>query len=121
MHAEAVRHIEFPGAVRRERHAGRVAAVIGVAQRDHVVVAGVSPRHEQREIVRLRAGVDEVANLQIARHFRRELLGDTRDVRVQINRRRVLEQFRSACCAAATTCGWQWPTLTVTMPPRPSR
>ena len=93
MHAEAVRHIEFPGAMRRQAHAGGVAAVIGVAQRDHVVVAGVSARHEQREIVRLRAGVDEVANLQFARHFRRELLRVLGDVRMQINRGRMLQDF----------------------------
>ena len=93
MNAEAVRHIEFPRAVRGQPHAGRIAAVVGIAQRDHVVIAGVSARHQQREIVGFGAGVDEVADFQIARHFRGELLGVFGDVRVQINRGGMLQHF----------------------------
>ena len=52
MHAEAVRHVVFPSAVRGESHAGGVAAMIRVAKRDHVEVPRVSPCHEQRDVVR---------------------------------------------------------------------
>ena len=45
MHAETVRHIKFPRAVRSEAHRRRAATVIRVAQRDDVVIAGVSARH----------------------------------------------------------------------------
>ncbi len=41
MDAEGVREIKFPGAMRREGHGGHVAAVVAIAQRDHVVVASV--------------------------------------------------------------------------------
>ena len=51
MHAKAVRHIVLPRAVRRDRHARCVAAMIRVAQRYHVVIAGVSAGHEQRKVV----------------------------------------------------------------------
>ena len=67
--------------------------MIRIAQRDHVVVAAVSARHHQREIVRFRTGVDEIADLEIARHFRGELLGIFGDVRMQINRRGMLQRF----------------------------
>ena len=59
--------------------------MIRVAQCDHVVVSGVSARHQEREIVRFRAGIHEVANFQIARHFRRQLLRVLGDVRMKIN------------------------------------
>ena len=93
MNAETVRHIELPGAVSRHGQSGGIAAVIGVAQRDDVVIARVSPRHEQREVVGLRPGIDEIADLQIARHLRRQLRAYSLDVGMQINRRRVLERF----------------------------
>ena len=93
MHAETVRHVEFPGAVRGQPHRRHVAAVIAIAQRDDIEIAGVSARHEQRQVVRLRAGIDKVAHLQIARHFGRELFGVFGDVRVQINRGGMLQRF----------------------------
>ena len=93
MHAEAVRHIELPGAVRCESHARGVAAVVRISKRNDVVVPGVSARHEQREIVRFRAGVDEIADLQFAGHLRCELLRVLGDVRVQIDRGRMLQKF----------------------------
>ena len=93
MHAETVRHVEFPGWVLcAVSHAG-IATVISVAQRDDVVVAGVGARHEQGEIVGFRAGVDEIADLEIARHFRRELLSELGDVRVQVNGGGMLQHF----------------------------
>ena len=67
--------------------------MVGVAQRDHVVVAGVGARHEHGEVVRFRAGVDEVADLELARHLRGELLGVLGDVRVQIDRGGMLEEL----------------------------
>ncbi len=67
--------------------------MIRVAQRDYVVVAGVSARHQQREIVRFRAGVHEVTDLEIARHFRGQLLRVLSDVRMQINRGRMLQRL----------------------------
>ena len=79
--------------MRRQPHRRRAAAMVSVAQRNHLVVAGVSARHQQREIVRFRTGVHEVANLQVTRHFRRELLRILGDVRMQINRRGMLERF----------------------------
>ena len=67
--------------------------MVGVAQRNHVVVAGVSARHEEGEIVRFRAGVDEIADLEFTRHLCGQLLGVLRHVRVQINRGGMLQQF----------------------------
>src|SRR5215813_14125698 len=93
MHTEAMRDIELPGAMRSESHAGSVAAVVRISQRNQIVVAGVSARHEQREIVGFRAGIDKITDLQFAGHFRRELLRVLSDVRMQINRRRVLQEF----------------------------
>ena len=60
--------------------------MIRVAQRNDVVIAGVSARHQQREIVRFRAGIHEVTNFQVARHFRRQLLRVLSNVRLQVNR-----------------------------------
>ena len=67
--------------------------MVGIAERNHIVVAGVSMGHEEREVVRLRAGINEVANLQVARHFCGQGLGVLRDVRVQINRGGMLEDL----------------------------
>ena len=75
MHAETVRDVEFPVAVRRHAHRRHVAAVITIAQGDDVEIAGVGAGHEQGQIGGLGAGVDEVANLEIARHFGGELFG----------------------------------------------
>ena len=69
MHAEAVRYVKFPGAMRSEPHGQRISSVIAVTQRNDIVMSGVRARHEQGQIVRLRPGVDEVTNLQIARHL----------------------------------------------------
>ena len=68
------------------------AAVIPIAQRDDVVVAGEQPRHHDREIIRLAAAVDEVGDVKALRHLRRELLRQQRKVRMQIDRGRVLER-----------------------------
>ena len=55
VHAEAMRDVELPGAVRRESHPGGVAAVVRISKRNDIVVARVGARHQQREIVGFRA------------------------------------------------------------------
>ena len=52
--------LELPRAVRREAHRHRRAAVVAVAQRDHVLVARVLAGREDRDLVRLAAAVGEV-------------------------------------------------------------
>ena len=93
MHAEAVRDIEFPGAMRGQTHRDGVATVVGIAQRDHIVVARVNARHKQRQIVRFRTGIDEITNFQITWHLGRKFARVFGNVRVQINRRRMLQRF----------------------------
>ena len=93
MHAETVGHIELPRAMGRQAHAGGVAAVIGVAQRDDIVIAGVGAGHQQRQIVGLGTRIDEIADLELARHLRGQLLRILGDVGVQVDRGRVLEGF----------------------------
>src|SRR5262249_8509564 len=53
----------------------------------------VSARHQEREVVRFRSGIGEITNLQVARHFRRQLFCVLRDIRLQINGGRMLERF----------------------------
>ena len=72
VNAEGMGCIEFPIAVGGEAHRGGAAAVVAVAERDGVVVAGVEARHEQCEVVGLGAGVGEINDLEIAGHFRGE-------------------------------------------------
>ena len=67
--------------------------MITIAQGDEVEIAGVGARHEHRQIGRFRAGVDEIADLQLARHFGGELGGVFGDIGVQINGGRMLQQF----------------------------
>ena len=93
VHTKAVWNIELPGAVRRKSHACSVTAVIRISKRNDIVVPGVSARHQQREIVGFRARIDEIADLQIAGHLRSELLRVLGDVRVQIDRGRMLQKF----------------------------
>jgi len=55
--------VELPVLLRGGSHgAGRVP-VVGVAEGDDVVGAGVQPRHQDGELVRLRAGVGEEDDL----------------------------------------------------------
>ena len=91
--------------MRGQAHRRHVAAVITIAQGDDIEIAGVGARHQQREIVRLGAGIDEVTNLQVARHFGGQLLGVFGDVRVQINRGGMLQRFVLPPGWLATTCG----------------
>jgi len=74
LNTEAVRHIEFPRVMRRKTHGGLAATVVGVAERDEIVIAGMRPGHEQREIVRFGTGVGEIDYLKLPRHFRGEFL-----------------------------------------------
>uniref|UniRef100_A0A182VCU7 Uncharacterized protein n=1 Tax=Anopheles merus TaxID=30066 RepID=A0A182VCU7_ANOME len=54
-----------------------------LVERDHLVPAGVLAGEPQRQIVRLRAGVDEVADGQVAGHLFRERLGALDELVVQ--------------------------------------
>ena len=67
--------------------------MIGITQRDRVVVARVQPGHQQREIVGLGTGVEEVTNLQVAGHFRGEFLRKLSNPRLEINGGRMLDGF----------------------------
>ena len=93
-HAKAVRHRLLPRVLPAEPHRVAAEPVVRVAQRDDVVVARVRAREHQRHVVRLGAAVDEVDDLEVARHARRELLGVERDLGVQVDRRRVLQPAR---------------------------
>ena len=86
--------LELPGAVGGEAHRHRRAAVVAVAEGDHVLVAGVLAGREDRDLVRLAAAVGEVRPRQPGRHFLGQLLGQLHDRRVQIDRRRVLQLAR---------------------------
>ena len=76
-----------------EGHRRLRAAVVAVAQADHVRVAGELAGREDRDFVRLAAGVGEVRDGQIRfrRHVLGQLLAELPDRRVQIDRRRVLQ------------------------------
>ena len=91
---------------------GEVWATTSLAV-DGAVVAGVRARHEQRQIGRLRSRVDEVTDLEFARQFRGELLRIGADIRVQIERRRMLER----CVLLVRSRDH----VRMAMPPRPSR
>ena len=92
MHTETVGTLNSRCGAQSEP-SSRHFAVVRIAQRDHVVVAGVSARHEQGEIIRFRTGIYEITNFQVARHFRRQLLCILSNVRMQINRGGMLENF----------------------------
>ncbi len=93
MNAEVVRHVELPGAVRGQPHRRHVAAVIAVAQRDDLEVPSPGARHQQRQVVRLRAGIDEITNLEFAGHLCRQGAAKFGNVRVQIDGGGMLQRF----------------------------
>ena len=84
--------IEFPDTVGGKAHRGGAAAVVAIAERDGVVVAGGEARHEQCEVVGLGAGVDEINDLEIPGHFPGEFFGEGPNVGVEVNRGGVLER-----------------------------
>ena len=92
VHASAAFHRELPGGERGEAERGGAVAVVRVAHGDHVEVARMEPCHRDGEIIRLGAAVHEVGDVEPLGHFRRELLGEQREVRVQVDRRRVLQR-----------------------------
>src|SRR6202043_1981129 len=53
----------------------------------------VSSCHQQREIVRFRSGVDEVADFQVTRHFCGQLLRVSGNIRMQIDRGGMLQRL----------------------------
>lgn len=93
MHPEAVRGVEFPCVVRGQGHRGLAAAMVAVAEGDHVEIPRAGPRHEEREVVGLGAGVHKIADFEISRHPGSQCPGIPRDVRMQIDRGRVLQGF----------------------------
>ena len=67
--------------------------MVGVAEGDHVEIPRISAGHQEREVVRLGAGVDKIADIEIAGEPGRQGSGVEGDVRVQVDRGRVLEGF----------------------------
>ena len=67
--------------------------MIPIAHREDIVIAGVGAGHQLRQIVGFGARVNKIADLEVARHFRGELLREFGDVRVEVDRGRVLEGF----------------------------
>src|SRR6516164_10477099 len=65
--------------------------MVAVAKRDDVVIAAESSRHQDRKIVGLGAGIDEVADFEIAWHFCGELARVFGNIRMQLDGRGVLE------------------------------
>src|SRR5258708_40223009 len=73
--------------------------MVRVPKRDDVVIAGESSRHQDREIVGLGAGIDEVTDFEIAWHFGVELARVFGHFGVQMYGRGVLE-----CLALEVGC-----------------
>uniref|UniRef100_A0A2M3ZMA9 Putative secreted peptide n=1 Tax=Anopheles braziliensis TaxID=58242 RepID=A0A2M3ZMA9_9DIPT len=69
--------------VRRDVHHGGHVPMVGVVERDDLVAAGMLASEPERQIVRLRARVDEVAHRQPARHLFRERPGTQDELVVQ--------------------------------------
>ena len=67
--------------------------MIGIAQRDDVLVAGVGPGHEHGDVVGLGARIDEVADFEVARHFSGQGAPELGDIGVKVNGGGVLEGF----------------------------
>ncbi len=91
--AETVGDIELPGAMSGKAHSGHVAAMIAVAQGNDVVVAGVSAGHEHGEIIGLGAGVDEVADFEVAGQFRGQGAPVFGDIGVEVDGGGMLKRF----------------------------
>ena len=66
--------------------------MVAVAECDHILVARVFAGRKDRDFVGLAAAVGEVRPRQPRRHFLGQLFGKLHDGRVQIDRRRVLQQ-----------------------------
>lgn len=60
--------VELPVLLRRGSHGPGRVPVVGVAEGDDVVGARVQPRHQDSELVRLRAGVSEEDDLYMQDH-----------------------------------------------------
>ena len=87
----AVVAFELPIAVGREAHRHGGAAVVAVAEGDHILVAGVFASRENRDFVRFAAAVREIGSRKSRRHFFGELLGELHNGRVKIDCCRVLQ------------------------------
>ena len=59
-----LRDVVFPRRVRNETHRGTAHAVVGIPQRQEVVVAAIQAGHHDGHVVRLRPGVHEVRYLR---------------------------------------------------------
>src|SRR5687767_13125188 len=70
----------------------RRTAVVRVPERDDVRVAGEEACHRDGQVVRFTAAVDEVGDIQSRRHLRSELLGQEREVWMEIDRGGMLKR-----------------------------
>ena len=89
--AEGVGDVVLPGVVGGDAHRVGGAAVIRVAQGDDVVVARVGAGEHEGELVGLRAGIDEVADLEVAGHAVGQFLAVLGDAGMEIDGGNVLE------------------------------
>mmetsp|Transcript_841 Transcript_841/g.2617 ORF Transcript_841/g.2617 Transcript_841/m.2617 type:complete len:380 (+) Transcript_841:217-1356(+) len=91
--AKALGHRVLPGGVCCEPHGAEGHSVVAVPQRDHVVVTGVEPRHQDRQVVGLRPGVHKVDGVKVWRELIGELLGKVRHLVVQVDGGGVLNEL----------------------------
>ena len=87
-HTERLRQRLFPRGQSRETHRLIGHAVIGVAQRNEVMISRGKPRHQQREFIRFASRVGEVHHLKSAvlRKGGNEALAKLRDIGMEIDR-----------------------------------
>lgn len=64
-----------PRRVRSQTHRVGRHAVVGIAERENILVARVQTCHQHREIVRLRARVDKAHGLEVTRKLGHQSLG----------------------------------------------
>mmetsp|Transcript_15351 Transcript_15351/g.29618 ORF Transcript_15351/g.29618 Transcript_15351/m.29618 type:complete len:377 (+) Transcript_15351:346-1476(+) len=88
--AKALRHRILPSRVRRQAHGSEGHSVVAVSQCYHVIVTRVKPRHQDSQVVRFRARVDEIDGTQVRRQLFGQLLGKVSDLIIEINSCRVL-------------------------------
>ena len=95
--------------------------MIGIAKPDNLGRSRVAPCRQDRRLVGLRPAAGEERFRQLpARRDLRQLLGQRRLRLIRENRRHVLQPV-DLRMQPLFTDSLQWPTLTVTMPPKKSR